>query len=69
MTEKTFRVNGMTCMDCVKRIENALLELNGVKEAKVNLLESTVYTAFEEDIVSEMLLRTIIEDEGYTVMP
>ncbi|WP_394326422.1 heavy-metal-associated domain-containing protein, partial [Thermococcus sibiricus] len=38
----TLKVNGMTCAMCVKTIEMALAELDGVRTAKANLNSETV---------------------------
>jgi Cu+-exporting ATPase len=44
MTSRTFRVEGMTCASCVKRVEKALAAVPGVDEVRVNLAteEATV---------------------------
>jgi len=34
---KTFAVRGMTCASCVKKVEDALLKMEGVQRAQVNL--------------------------------
>ncbi len=68
MAEKTFIVGGMSCIHCVNRIKNALLEMNGVKEVNIDLEAKSVFVVFDNGIVTDVLLREIIEDEGYSVM-
>jgi copper chaperone CopZ len=36
------RVEGMTCENCAKHVRNALLAIDGVREAKVDLAAHTV---------------------------
>ena len=42
MTSRTFRVEGMTCASCVKRVEKALAAVPGVASARVNLATEEV---------------------------
>ncbi len=66
--EISLKVNGMTCAMCVKTIETALRELQGVKDARVNLGTETVLVSFDESEVGlNQIIRTI-EDVGYTVV-
>ena len=37
-------ISGMHCAGCVARIEKALAQANGVKEARVNLATETAFT-------------------------
>ena len=37
MSRRTFRVEGMTCASCVRRVEKALAAVPGVAEVAVNL--------------------------------
>lgn len=64
----TLKVNGMTCAMCVKTIEMALAELEGVKEAKANLNSETVFVDFDESKVSINQIIRAIEDVGYEVI-
>ncbi|ALV63429.1 Copper-transporting P-type ATPase, probably, exporting, copB [Thermococcus sp. 2319x1] len=64
----TLKVNGMTCAMCVKTIEMALAELEGVKAAKANLNSETVFVEFDESKVSLNQIIKAIEDVGYEVI-
>lgn len=66
--EITLKVNGMTCAMCVKTIEAALRDLEGVKDATVNLGAETVLVKFDESEVSLNQIIKAIEDVGYTVV-
>ena len=37
MTELKLKIEGMSCMHCVARVEKALMELDGVEKANVSL--------------------------------
>lgn len=62
---KKIMIEGMTCMNCVKHVENALLDLEGVKSVSVNLQEK--YAIVDGD-VSELRIREVLEEEGYSVL-
>lgn len=64
--KKTILINGMTCGHCVKRVENALLGIEGVLSVVVNLAEKNAVVESEVDI-DENLLREAIDDAGYEI--
>ncbi|ACJ16323.1 heavy-metal transporting P-type ATPase [Thermococcus onnurineus NA1] len=64
----TLKVNGMTCAMCVKTIETALKELDGVKDARANLNSENVYVDFDESRVSLNQIIKTIEELGYQVV-
>lgn len=64
----TLKVSGMTCAMCVKTIEMALSELEGVKTAKANLNSETVFVDFDESKVGLNQVIKAIEDVGYKVI-
>ena len=57
-------IEGMTCNHCVKRVENGLSELSGVKSVKVNLgsKSALVETDGEFDV---QLLFNAVDEAGY----
>lgn len=64
--KKTVSISGMTCGHCVKRVENALGELNGVTSVVVNLAEKNAIIEVSDN-TSDELIRETIDDIGYTV--
>lgn len=58
-----FNVEGMTCIICKNTVEKTLLEINGVKDARVNLLDNEVY--IEYDNVSFDILEKAVKNAGY----
>ena len=63
---KKIEVQGMSCMHCSKKVENALKELKQVKTAKVDL-ESKTAEVILKDNVDNDILKSCIEDLGYEV--
>ncbi|MBX8644761.1 MAG: heavy-metal-associated domain-containing protein [Thermoplasmata archaeon] len=45
------RVSGMTCQDCVMHVKKAILSLDGVSEAKVDLKTGDANVVYEPDRV------------------
>ncbi|WP_175059839.1 heavy metal translocating P-type ATPase [Thermococcus sp. 2319x1] len=66
--EVNIKITGMSCASCAKTIEVALKELEGVKDAKVNLATETAYVKFDESKVSITQIIRAIESIGYGVV-
>ena len=61
---QTFAVKGMTCASCVRHVEGALLKVEGVETAQVNLAtERVTISILPEVTVRE--LRSFVEASGY----
>lgn len=67
MKELTIMVQGMSCGHCKKAVEDALMAVDGVVSATVNLEENNVLVVFDEIKAPESSLKTTIEDAGYDV--
>ena len=67
-TEKTLKINGMTCAACANRIEKGLSKIEGVEKANVNfaLESSTIVYDPEKTNVDDFTAR--IEKLGYGVI-
>jgi copper ion binding protein len=63
-TTTVLNVNGMKCMHCKKRVEDACKGVNGVKDAKVNLDAKNVTVTLENN-VDASLIKKAINDAGY----
>lgn len=63
----SLNVEGMSCQHCVNRIENNVGNLNGVVNVKVSLTDKKVFVEFDNDKVSVDIIKSVIEDQGYTV--
>ncbi|MCI0850026.1 MAG: copper ion binding protein, partial [Chloroflexi bacterium] len=64
---RTYAVRGMTCASCVKRVEDALLRVDGVERAQVNLATERVSVALPPAISLEDL-QPAVEAAGYELL-
>lgn len=64
--KKEIIISGMTCGHCVKRVENALLDVDGVNSVAVSL-ENKKATIEAEGKVEDQLIKDAIDDIGYVV--
>ena len=60
------KVKGMKCEHCKKRVENALLQIPGIKKVKIDLKSGNVQISTKEDISLDTLKMTIV-DLGYEI--
>lgn len=64
MKNVILKINGMSCGHCVKRVENALKDLEGVKNANVSLEKSSAEVDYDESKVSpDKMIEAIKEIE------
>jgi len=63
MTKKVF-IEGMSCMHCVKHVEEALKELQGVSSVKVSLEGKVADIELSADVADEKI-KAAVEDAGY----
>ena len=68
ITEKTLRVNGMTCGGCSASIEHALKKVDGVVEVKAKHgPEGTVWVKYDDTKVELAKIKQVIRDTGFEV--
>lgn len=65
--EKLLIVEGMSCGHCSARVQKALMALEGVSKATVNLESKEVMIEIVGDLSNDILTETI-EDAGYDVV-
>ncbi|MDA8228051.1 MAG: heavy metal translocating P-type ATPase [Desulfitobacterium hafniense] len=58
-------IRGMSCASCVATIEKALINTNGVKDVKVNLMSGKAAINFDPEKVSVPEMIKVIADLGY----
>ena len=63
--EETIKVSGMSCNHCKMAVENALKELKGVNEAKVDLPGNQVKVVYDPGAVSRQAIVEAINEAGY----
>ena len=57
----------MSCGHCVKHVKEALLELDGVTSAEVDLASKTAVVEANNDI-EDSKIKFVIDDAGYEVV-
>ncbi|MCL1979158.1 MAG: heavy-metal-associated domain-containing protein [Methanomassiliicoccaceae archaeon] len=63
MAKTVLKIDGMTCEMCSKRVNNALIEIDGVSDAKVDLKKGTAEIT-QEGVNDDTLIRAVL-DAGY----
>lgn len=64
--KRTMKIEGMSCMHCVKHVEEALGEL-GCENIEINLKDKEAQAYFKDNITDEEI-KNIIKDFGYEVV-
>ncbi len=67
--EVSVPVYGMTCQHCVRRVTQALEELEGVQDVKVSLEENAATFFYDESRVQIADINRAIEEAGYSLTP
>ncbi|HEX8488326.1 MAG TPA: heavy metal translocating P-type ATPase, partial [Propionibacteriaceae bacterium] len=62
----TLDIGGMTCASCVRRIEKALLKLDGVTDARVNLATEVASVTYAPNLLQLDDLTGAVAKAGYT---
>lgn len=63
---KTVFIEGMTCHNCVRHVKEALQELDGVRDVKVDLESKKAVIEADYEITDRNIIDTI-DDIGYQV--
>ena len=64
-TNKTLKIEGMTCASCAKAVERATRKLEGVAEANVNYATEKLNISYEGSSVKISDIKKAIEKAGY----
>lgn len=65
MKKIKLNISGMTCNNCVNRVETALSELEGVEKVKINLKKETAKIKYDETIQDRDNFKEVVEEAGY----
>ena len=65
----TLEIGGMTCASCVGRIEKALLKLDGVADARVNLATEVASITYAPNLIQLDDLTGAVVKAGYSATP
>ena len=69
-TESNASVNfevSMSCMNCVKHVQNFLSEEKGVADFQVDLDSKNVSIQYDKGIIDDIQLKKDLEELGFTV--
>jgi len=66
MAKIQYKVDDMTCNHCKMRITKAVEPLAGVKLLEIDLDSKIVAVDFDENIITENQIKSVIEEAGYT---
>jgi len=64
--KKQISIEGMSCGHCVKHVEEALAEVNGVEKVEVSLQDKKAVVVLKQE-VEDSRLREAVEEAGYEV--
>jgi len=64
----TVSIKGMTCASCVSRVEKALLALEGVESAAVNLATEKARIVYASQLTNLARIKTAVIEAGYDVV-
>ncbi|UCG80011.1 MAG: copper ion binding protein, partial [Desulfobacterales bacterium] len=64
----TMDIHGMTCAACVRRVEQGLINLDGVREATVNLATEKATVAYDPGVIAPETIADKVKDLGYEVV-
>ena len=59
------KIDGMSCQHCVKTVTDAMVDLDGVSQVKVNLKKGEAKIKFEKDRLDLEQLKTAIVAAGF----
>ena len=59
------KIGGMSCVMCVKAIEEGLGKLDGISDVNVNLTSEKAYVTYNPEITTVSDMKKVIEDLGY----
>lgn len=64
----TLRVEGMTCASCASRVEQAVIKLNGIKFANVNIANDKINISFDSTMLKISQIKKAVQDVGYDLI-
>ena len=62
-SEKTFKIDGMTCGGCSNKVQKALDELDGIESCSVNVDKGQALIVFNDEIVNEKQILSALTDK------
>lgn len=61
------QIEGLSCPDCSKKIEQAILSQKGIESAKIMFTTGIAKVKFDDEIIKLDNIKKVIENFGYNV--
>ncbi|XKE96305.1 heavy-metal-associated domain-containing protein [Metaplanococcus flavidus] len=68
MMKVTFKMEPLTCPSCIKKIENAVMKIQGVESVNVLFHAGKVKVVYNDELVSALKVEETIVRLGYPVL-
>lgn len=65
--QQHFPIQGMTCGNCVRHVEQALKNLSGISQLEVNLEKQDALVEYDSTLVTYETMASVLKDAGYTM--
>ena len=65
--QQHFPIQGMTCGNCVRHVEQALNKLSGISKIEVNLEKHEALVEYDSTLITHEAMATALKDAGYTM--
>ena len=65
MTDRTFKVEGMSCAHCKAAVEDELNALSGVEVSNADFERGTVEVRYDQSRVTSGDIKNAVEEAGY----
>ena len=62
-----FPIQGMTCGNCVRHVEEALKNLAGISQLEVNLEKHEAMVEYDSTLVTYESMAATLKEAGYTM--
>ncbi len=62
-----FPIEGMTCGNCVRHVEQALKSLSGISQLEVNLEKQEALIEYDSALLTHETMATALKEAGYTM--
>ncbi len=69
ITKQKFKISGMHCTACTLEVDDALEEIDGVKQSNTHYAKAVAEVTFDTDKLTEEKIVSIIQKVGYTAQP
>ena len=68
MNTRTWKIEGMTCAACVRRVERVVSKLDGAESAAVNLATEKMTVTFDESRLTPQMIADAVRAAGYSAL-